>query len=86
MEKYAPKMMSWRRAISSPFGDDGDHRGTWLPGTGGLDYIHLDLTHLAPSGSTRPALIREVCMKFLGIDPITEAIPIRPVRTTPWAH
>jgi succinate dehydrogenase / fumarate reductase flavoprotein subunit len=46
----------------------------------GLDYLHLDLTHLgADRINTRLPLIREVCIKFVGIDPITDPIPIRPV-------
>jgi succinate dehydrogenase / fumarate reductase flavoprotein subunit len=54
--------------------------GRGFPGPEGLDYVHLDLTHLgAERINTRLPLIREVCMKFLGIDPITAAIPIRPV-------
>jgi len=54
--------------------------GRGFPGEDGLDYIQLDLTHLgAERINKRLPLIREVCMKFLGIDPITEAIPIRPV-------
>jgi succinate dehydrogenase / fumarate reductase flavoprotein subunit len=54
--------------------------GRGFPGPEGLDYIHLDMTHLgAERINKRLPLIREVCMKFLGIDPITESIPIRPV-------
>jgi succinate dehydrogenase / fumarate reductase flavoprotein subunit len=54
--------------------------GRGFPGPDGLDYIQLDLTHLgADRINKRLPLIREVCMKFLGIDPITEPIPIRPV-------
>jgi succinate dehydrogenase / fumarate reductase flavoprotein subunit len=54
--------------------------GRGFPRADGLDYIHLDLTHLgAERINKRLPLIREVCMKFLGIDPITEQIPIRPV-------
>jgi succinate dehydrogenase / fumarate reductase flavoprotein subunit len=54
--------------------------GRGFPGPEGLDYINLDLTHLgAERINKRLPLIREVCMKFLGIDPITQAIPIRPV-------
>jgi len=46
----------------------------------GLDFVHLDLTHLgAAKINHRLPLIREVTMKFLGIDPITDPIPIRPV-------
>ncbi|NMB75013.1 MAG: succinate dehydrogenase/fumarate reductase flavoprotein subunit [Myxococcales bacterium] len=46
----------------------------------GLDYLHLDLTHLgAERINTRLPLIREVCIKFIGVDPIEKPIPIRPV-------
>ena len=54
--------------------------GRGFPGPDGLDYINLDLTHLgAERINKRLPLIREVCIKFLGIDPITQPIPIRPV-------
>jgi len=54
--------------------------GRGFPGPEGFDYIQLDLTHLgADRINKRLPLIREVCMKFLGIDPITTPIPIRPV-------
>ncbi len=46
----------------------------------GLDFVHLDMTHLGAERITkRLPLIREVCMKFLGLDPIRDLIPIRPV-------
>ncbi len=46
----------------------------------GQDYLELDLTHLgADRINTRLPLIREVTMKFLGLDPIEKPIPIRPV-------
>ncbi|MCP4663170.1 MAG: FAD-binding protein, partial [bacterium] len=42
--------------------------------------LWLDLTHLgAEKINHRLPLIREVCMKFKGIDPIHEKIPVRPV-------
>ena len=45
----------------------------------GLSYVLLDLTHLGEEKvKHRLHLIREVCMKFLGIDPVNEPIPIRP--------
>jgi succinate dehydrogenase / fumarate reductase flavoprotein subunit len=54
--------------------------GRGFPGPDGLDYINLDLTHLgAEKINKRLPLIREVCMKFLGLDPIKAPIPIRPV-------
>jgi succinate dehydrogenase / fumarate reductase flavoprotein subunit len=45
----------------------------------GLNYIHLDLTHLGADIINRKLpTIREVCMKFLGLDPIYTPIPVRP--------
>jgi succinate dehydrogenase / fumarate reductase flavoprotein subunit len=81
MEKYAPKMMELApRDIVSRSEMTEILEGRGFPGTDGLDYIQLDLTHLgAERINKRLPLIREVCMKFLGIDPITEGIPIRPV-------
>ncbi|RPJ74282.1 MAG: FAD-binding protein, partial [Acidobacteria bacterium] len=49
-------------------------------GPDGLPCIHLDLTHLgADRINSRLPLIREVCIKFIGLDPIDKPIPIRPV-------
>ncbi len=68
--------------------DRGDPRRPRLPGLRGWgDYLHLDLTHLgAERINTRLPLIREVCIKFLGLDPIDAADP-DPARwrTTRWA-
>jgi len=81
MEKYAPKMMELApRDIISRAEITEILEGRGFPGPDGLDYLQLDLTHLgAERINKRLPLIREVCMKFVGIDPITEAIPIRPV-------
>jgi succinate dehydrogenase / fumarate reductase flavoprotein subunit len=81
MEKYAPKMMELApRDIVSRSEMTEILEGRGFPGPDGLDYIALDLTHLgAERINKRLPLIREVCMKFLGIDPITAPIPIRPV-------
>ncbi len=81
MEKYAPKMMELApRDIVSRSEMTEILEGRGFPGPDGLDYVHLDLTHLgADRINKRLPLIREVCMKFLGIDPITQLIPIRPV-------
>ncbi|MFB3776054.1 MAG: succinate dehydrogenase/fumarate reductase flavoprotein subunit [Bryobacteraceae bacterium] len=81
MEKYAPKMMELApRDIVSRSEMTEILEGRGFPGPDGLDYIQLDLTHLgAERINKRLPLIREVCMKFLGIDPITDPIPIRPV-------
>ena len=54
--------------------------GRGFKGPNGLDFVHLDLTHLgAEQINHRLPLIREVTMKFLGLDPIKEMIPVRPV-------
>ncbi len=81
MEKYAPKMMELApRDIVSRSEMTEILEGRGFAGADGLDYIQLDLTHLgAERINKRLPLIREVCMKFLGIDPIREPIPIRPV-------
>jgi succinate dehydrogenase / fumarate reductase flavoprotein subunit len=81
MEKYAPKMMELApRDIVSRSEMTEILEGRGFPGPDGLDYVHLDLTHLgADVINKRLPLIREVCIKFLGLDPITHQIPIRPV-------
>ncbi len=81
MEKYAPKKMELapRDIVSrSEMTEILEGRGFKEPN--GLDYIHLDLTHLGADKINHALpLIREVCMKFIGLDPIFEPIPVRPV-------
>ena len=81
MEKYAPdkKELAPRDLISrSEITEIEAGRG--FEGPGGLDYIHLDLTHLgADRINERLPLIREVCIEFNDLDPIKEPIPCRPV-------
>jgi len=81
MEKYAPKMMELApRDIVSRSEMTEILEGRGFKGPDGLDYVHLDLTHLgAERINKRLPLIREVCIKFLGLDPIKQMIPIRPV-------
>jgi succinate dehydrogenase / fumarate reductase flavoprotein subunit len=81
MEKTAPKMMELApRDIVSRSEMTEILEGRGFPGPEGLDYIQLDMTHLgAERINKRLPLIREVCLKFLGIDPITTPVPIRPV-------
>lgn len=53
--------------------------GRGLEGPGGMGCIALDLRHLgAKTINERLPLIREVAIKFVGIDPIEKPIPIRP--------
>ncbi len=81
MANYAPKLMELApRDMVSRAETTEILEGRGFAGPEGLDYLHLDLTHLgADRINTRLPLIREVTIKFLGIDPITQPIPIRPV-------
>ena len=81
MKKYAPERMELApRDIVSRSEMSEILEGRSYPGPKGLDFIHLDLTHLgADRIKRRLPLIREVTMKFVGLDPIHEPIPVRPV-------
>jgi len=81
LEHYAPeKMELGPRDVISRAEMTEILEGRGFDGADGMDYLHLDLTHLgAERINTRLPLIREVCMKFVGIDPIESPIPIRPV-------
>ena len=81
MEKYASKMMELApRDIVSRSEMTEILEGRGFKGPDGLDYVHLDLTHLgAEKINKRLPLMRELCMKFLGFDIIKKPIPIRPV-------
>jgi succinate dehydrogenase / fumarate reductase flavoprotein subunit len=80
MEKYAAKFMELApRDIVSRSEMTEILEGRGIEGEHG-PHIHLDLTHLgADRINKRLPLIREVCMKFLALDPITQPIPIKPV-------
>jgi fumarate reductase flavoprotein subunit len=42
--------------------------------------VHLDLRHLgAQVINTKIPFVRELCLKYQNIDPVTELIPVRPV-------
>lgn len=81
MEKHAPKLKELApRDMVSRAEQIELEAGRGLPGSDGLPCINLDLTHLgADRINSRLPLIREVCIKFIGVDPITAMIPIRPV-------
>ena len=53
--------------------------GRGLSGTYG-DYVHLDLRHLgAEKINSRLPMVRELSKIYIGVDPVYEPIPIRPV-------
>jgi succinate dehydrogenase / fumarate reductase flavoprotein subunit len=81
MEKYAPSKMELApRDLVSRAETTEILEGRGFETSDGLGSLHLDLTHLgADKINKRLPLIREVAMKFVGLDPITDPIPIRPV-------
>jgi succinate dehydrogenase / fumarate reductase flavoprotein subunit len=81
MERYAPKLLELApRDMVSRAEMTEIIEGRGFSRSDGLDFLHLDLTHLgADKINRRLPLIREVCIKFVDLDPITKPIPIRPV-------
>jgi len=81
MEKYASSRMELApRDIVSRSIMTELKEGRGFPGPQGLDYVHLDLTHLGIKKiHERLGFIRELSMKFVDIDPAYTPIPIRPV-------
>jgi fumarate reductase flavoprotein subunit len=54
-------------------------KGRTLKGPYG-DYVHLDIRHLGEALiDRRLPFVRELCLKYVGIDPVREMIPVRPV-------
>jgi len=81
MNKYAPSKLELApRDLISRSEMTEIEEGRGYKGPDGLDYIHLDLTHLgAKKINEHLPLIREVCIEFNDLDPIQEPIPCRPV-------
>src|SRR5438445_878614 len=54
-------------------------KGRTLEGPYG-HYVHLDIRHLGEKLIDRKIpFVRELCLKYVGIDPVREMIPVRPV-------
>jgi len=54
-------------------------KGRTLEGPYG-HYVHLDIRHLGEELiDTKLPFVRELCLKYVGIDPVKEMIPVRPV-------
>jgi fumarate reductase flavoprotein subunit len=54
-------------------------KGRTLKGPYG-DYVHLDIRHLGEKVIDKKIpFVRELCQKYVGIDPVREMIPVRPV-------
>lgn len=81
MKKYAEKKMELApRDVVSRSEMTEINEGRGVVGPGGMPCVNLDLRHLGKEKILeRLPQIREVTMKFVGIDPVDEPIPIRPV-------
>ncbi len=81
MERYAPGMMELApRDIVSRAMMTEILEGRGFKGPHGLDYLLLDIRHLgAEKINERLPLIREVAIKYAGVDPIEAPMPVRPV-------
>ena len=80
MARYAPEKMELApRDITARAGWTEIAQGRGFDGPFG-PYLNLDIRHLGEEKiNDRLPLIREVCQKLAGIDPVDEPIPIRPV-------
>ncbi len=80
LSSYAPEKMELapRDVISRSMMTELE-AGRGFDGADGLDYLHLDLMHLGDDRiKWRLPLIRELCIRFAGIDPVEQSIPVRP--------
>ena len=54
-------------------------KGNTIEGTYG-DYVHLDVRHMGKKKIDKKIpFVRELCRNYVGIDPVDELIPVRPV-------
>jgi succinate dehydrogenase / fumarate reductase flavoprotein subunit len=81
MKRYAEKKMELApRDVVSRSEMTEINQGRGVLGPGGMQCVNLDLRHLGKEKILeRLPQIREVTMKFVGIDPVDDPIPIRPV-------
>ena len=80
LERYVPNKMELgprdmlARAAILEFQAERGFKGTYGP------YVHLDLTHLGEAKiDERLPFVRELAIHYVGIDPVKEPIPVRPV-------
>jgi fumarate reductase flavoprotein subunit len=80
LERYVPNKMELgprdmlSRAIIQEFQEGRGFKGPYG------DYVHLDLTHLGEAKiNRRLPFVRELARNYVGVDPVSEAIPVRPV-------
>src|SRR5437762_4071132 len=67
-----------RDRVSQAFMKERD-KGRTIPGPHG-DVVHLDVRHLGEKKINKKIpFVRELCKNYVGIDPVYEMIPVRPV-------
>ena len=82
MGKYAPEKLELasRDVVSRAIMTEVEEGRAFKDERSGYDYVQLDLTKIgAEKVKERLAGIREIAMKFRGIDPVEEPLPVRPV-------
>jgi succinate dehydrogenase flavoprotein subunit len=82
MEKYAPEKLDLasRDVVSRAMMTEVEEGRGFRDQATGLDYLHLDLTPIgAEKIKSRLSAIREIALKFRGLDPIEVPLPVRPV-------
>jgi succinate dehydrogenase / fumarate reductase, flavoprotein subunit len=82
MGKYAPEKLELasRDVVSRAIVTEVEQGRGFRDERSGYDYVELDLTKIgAEKVKERLAGIREIAMKFRGIDPVERPLPVRPV-------
>ena len=82
MKKYAPEKLELasRDVVSRGMMTEIEEGRGFKDAVSGFDYLNLDLSPIgAEKIKTRLSGIREIAIKFRGIDPIEKPLPVRPV-------
>ena len=82
MKKYAPNKLDLasRDVVSRGMMTEIEEGRGFKDEASGLDYLHLDLSPIGEQKiKERLSQIREIAIKFRGIDPVEKPLPVRPV-------
>jgi succinate dehydrogenase flavoprotein subunit len=82
MKKYAPEKLDLasRDVVSRAMMTEIEEGRGMKDGATGLDYLQLDLSPIGEEKiKSRLSQIREIALKFRGIDPVEKPLPVRPV-------
>ena len=82
MKRYAPNKLDLasRDVVSRGMMTEIEEGRGFKDEATGLDYLHLDFSPIgAEKIKTRLSQIREIALKFRGIDPVEKPLPVRPV-------